>query len=94
MRLRNPEEQLHRDDLARAVKSIPKSVKKTRIEKLREIVAGHQANRVDGLFVDATTASMLVQVHDVLNAENQTKFAALPIRKMATVGWKLVRSSQ
>ena len=86
----SPEEQTYRDDVARAVKATPKP-KGTRMEKIQSIVDGHQASRVEGLFVDAFTASMLVQVHAALNEENRTKFAALPLRKMVAVGWKLVK---
>lgn len=83
-------EQKHRDDLARAAKASPKP-KGTRIEKLRSIVEDHQASRVEGLYVDAFTASMLVQVYDALNEQNRETFVKLPLRKMVAVGWKLVR---
>ena len=83
-------EQQSRDDIARAVKAVPKP-KGTRIEKIRAIVEKHQAARVEGLYVDAFTAQMLVAVHDALNEENRAKFAALPLRKMVAVGWKLVK---
>jgi hypothetical protein len=67
----------------------------TRIEMLRSIVDGKQAQRirVDGrkVYVDLFTASMLVQVYDALNAENREKFIGLPFMKMVGVGWALVK---
>lgn len=85
-----PEEQTHRDDLARAVKATPKP-KGTRMEKIRSVVEGCQAARVEGLFVDSFTAKMLVKVHAALNEENRAKFEALPLAKMVAVGWKLIK---
>ena len=64
--------------------------KATRLERLREIVKEHQAMMVDGQLVDATTANMLVQVCDALNAKNRSKFLGFTVDKMAHVGWKLV----
>lgn len=78
-----------RDDLARVIKASPKP-KGTRIEKLRSVVAQHQAARVEGTFIDALTASMLVQVHDALNESNQKKFLGHPLKQMIVIGWKLV----
>lgn len=85
-------DQRERDDLAHAVKGTAKPSRKIpRIDRLRKIVAEHQATRTEGVFMDATTANMLVRVHDALNEENRAKFLALPIRKMVAVGWKLVK---
>ena len=70
----------------------------TRIELLRAIVAGKQAQRIriDGrkVYVDLITASMLVQIHDALSEENRAKFIALPFLKMVDVGWRLVKSQR
>lgn len=70
----------------------------TRIELLRAIVAGKQAQRIriDGrkVYVDLITASMLVQIYDALNEVNRAKFIALPFLKMVDVGWKLVKSQR
>lgn len=64
----------------------------TRIELLRGIVAGKQAQkiRIDGhkVYVDLFTASMLVQVYDALNETHQAKFIALPWLRMVDIGWK------
>ena len=62
-----------------------------RIDAIRRIVTEHQYAKVDGVTVDATTASAIVAVFDALNTENRARFADLPIRKMAAVAWKLVQ---
>jgi hypothetical protein len=84
------QEQVHRDDLARAVKGTPKP-KGTRIEKLRQVVARHQASRIEGKLVDAFTAQMLVKVHDALKPEDQAKFMGMPFMKMVKVGWGCIK---
>ena len=61
-----------------------------RLEQLRAIVREHQAMTIDGELVDATTASIMVQVADALNDKNRAKFLGFPLRKMVEVGWKLV----
>ena len=86
-----PEEQTHRDELARAVKGTRKPTG-SRIEKLRWIVREHQAARVDGAYVDAFTASAIVKVYDALNAENKAKYEKLPVKRMAQIAWKLVQT--
>lgn len=84
------QEQVHRDDLARAVKGTPKP-QGTRIEKIRYVVEHHQASRIEGKLVDAFTAQMLVKVHDALKPENQAKFMAMPFMKMVEIGWKCLK---
>jgi hypothetical protein len=58
--------------------------------QLRRIVADHQHCEIDGVIVDAFTANMLCKVLDALNETNREKFLAMPIARMADVGWKLV----
>lgn len=66
----------------------------TRIELLRQIVDEHQAQRIriDGrkVYVDAFTASAVVQVYDALNETNRAKFIVLPWPKMVAVTWKAI----
>jgi hypothetical protein len=40
--------------------------------------------------LDSFSASAIIAVYDALNETNRTKFASLPIHKMATVAFKLV----
>jgi hypothetical protein len=88
--MRDDNEQHHRDELARTVKATPKPTG-TRIEKLRAIVKAHQAARVDGCFVDAFTANACVTVFEALSEANRATFVALPMRKMASVAFKLCK---
>ena len=60
-------------------------------QELKKIVDTSSMRKVDGRTIDLTTASMLVQIADKLNAENREKFLNLPIVKMIDVGWKLVK---
>lgn len=61
-----------------------------RIAKFREIVQHHQHAKVDGVGVDAFSASAVTQVYDALTAENKAKYAAFPAAKMVDVAWKLI----
>lgn len=79
-----------RDDLARTVRATPKPEGETTIDKVRNIVKSHTASRVGGLYVDAFTAQMVIQVYDQLKPENQAKFAELPIRKMVARTFKIL----
>ena len=63
----------------------------TNIEKIRKIVSEHTAAKVDGVLVDGFTASAIINVHDQLNPVNRAKFAALPLRKIVAVTWKLIK---
>jgi hypothetical protein len=60
------------------------------IEDARAVVDEHQARKVNGMLLDAFTASMLVQVHDALSETNRRRFAEMPLLRAVTVGWKLV----
>lgn len=62
-----------------------------RIAAIRQIVTEHQYAKVDGVMVDGFSASAIIAVYDALNPANQAKFAALPIAKMASVAFKLVK---
>ena len=62
-----------------------------RIDKLRQIVANHQAGLIDGFWVDVTTANMLVTVHDALRPDLQPKFETVPFMRLVDFGWKHVR---
>ncbi len=62
----------------------------SRIETLRRILADHQFEKIDGFIVDATTASLLVQVYDSLNAANQARFEDLPLMRLVDFAWSQV----
>ena len=83
-------EQTHRDDLARAVKKMPKRPQLSTYEQVKAVYDTKQAARVNGVLVDGMTAAAIVKVHDALNEKNRATFVALPIRKMGITAWKLV----
>lgn len=87
-------EQEQRDDLAAAIKGTPKipRTKMSKLDRLRRIVEEKQAARVDGLLVDLFTASAIVKVHDALNEENRAKFVSVPVRRMASIAFKLIEA--
>lgn len=86
-------EEIHRQDMAGAVKATPKLKRgATVLEACRYVVEHHQATRHRGRLIDAQTANVVVKVHDALNPENQAKFAAMnDVRRMAETAWKLVK---
>jgi hypothetical protein len=61
-----------------------------RIAKFREIVQQHQHAKIDGVGIDAFSASAVVQVYDQLSKPNQEKFASFPAPKMTEMAWKLI----
>ncbi len=63
----------------------------SKLETLRRIVAHHQAMRIGAEgSVDAFTASAILGVYDRLGPENQAKYLAMPVPRMADVAWKLL----
>lgn len=86
-----PGEDVHRQDLASALRATPKLRRgATPIEAARH-VREHGCIRYRGQLLDATTAGMLLAVHAALNDENRAKFEALPLLRAVSVGWKLVK---
>lgn len=59
-------------------------------DALRQIVAQHQAAKVDGKKVDAYSASAIVQVLDALNPEMKENFLGKPVGVMAQIAFKLL----
>jgi len=88
------EDDAGRDDLARAVRSVPKpDPALSTVDKLRQIVRERQANRINGVYVDMTSASITLQVHDALSEANQAKLAAMPVRRMVAVALEVASRS-
>jgi len=62
-----------------------------KIKKLREIIKNHQCDEIEGLIVDASSASVMVQVFDAIKKEeNKIKFMNLSILKMNQIAWSFV----
>ena len=73
------------------------------VENVRNVVEGHTAQTVDyhtgqpcnkrdpnAVFLDATTANMLLTIHDNLSKDRRDKFAAFTLERAIDVGWKLI----
>ena len=59
-------------------------------DALRQIVAQHQAAKVDGKKVDAYSASAIVQVLDAISPEQKENFLTKPVGVMAQIAFKLL----
>jgi hypothetical protein len=60
-----------------------------RIAALRSILTRKQYAKIDGHMVDTFSASAILSVFDALGAENQARYAAMPVGKMASIAFKL-----
>jgi hypothetical protein len=67
------------------------STPEERISAIRAIVTNSQYAKVDGIMVDGFSASAIVQVYDAISDANKAKFSALPVWKMASIAFKLVK---
>lgn len=61
------------------------------IAACRSIVANGQYEKINGHMVDLFTASAIVKVYDALNETDQTKFRALPVARMASIVFQLLK---
>ena len=61
------------------------------IDKIKDILKNKSMKKVSGVMVDMQTANAIVTVHKALGQSNRKKFEKLPIKKMASVAWKLVK---
>lgn len=55
---------------------------------MRRIVSNHQAEKINGVMVDAFTASAFVKVYDAVDARKQEKLLSIPLGKAVEVVWK------
>lgn len=62
---------------------------KDRIEAIKQVVENKQYAKIDGCMADLFTASIVLQVYEALNSENQVKFANFKWPKMADIALKL-----
>lgn len=67
------------------------STPEEKIAAVRAIVDAKQYAKIDGVAIDLFSASAIVAVYDALNEENRAKYAAMPVRKMAIVAFKLIK---
>ena len=62
-----------------------------RIDQLKEIVKNKQHAKVDGVSVDLFTTNAITTVYDALSPENQERYRALPVVKMAKLAFALIK---
>jgi len=58
---------------------------------LRQIVADKERGKVEGTMVDLFTASAIVSVLDAVNETNKEKLLALPVDRMATIAFNMMK---
>ena len=66
-------------------------VKSKTMKTIGSIIGKKQAQKISGVLVDMQTALVIMKVWNALNKSNRSKFEKLPIKKMATVAWKLMK---
>ncbi len=66
-------------------------VRSKTITAIGSIIGKKQAKKIGGVLVDMQTANVIMKVWNALNKSNRSKFEKLPIKKMATVAWKLMK---
>jgi hypothetical protein len=65
------------------------AIETDRMETLRQIVAEHQHQKIEGQIVDVQTAALLVKVWDQLRPDLREKVAAHPLEKFVAIAWKV-----
>jgi len=61
------------------------------IDKIKDIVKNKQNMKIGGVRVDMQTANAIMAVHKALGQSNKKKYEKLPIKKMASVAFKLLK---
>jgi hypothetical protein len=89
-------DQIHRDDLADAIKHTKKTRRtKSVIQACREVVEGKGCIRFRGVLLDAYSASAVMNIYNAVNEDNRAKYEAMDkgdavsLSKMVQVAFKL-----
>lgn len=61
------------------------------IDACRAIMAAQQYAKINGHMVDLFTASAIVKVYDAVNDANKAKLAALPIARIASIAFQVLK---
>ena len=61
------------------------------MQAIREARDG-QTRKIDGVFVDATTAEAIITVYEAATPRTQTKIASLPLTLMTRLAWDILRT--
>ena len=72
-------------------KLIKESVNEANIKDIEKVLKTRSAKKIDGMYMDMTTANAIMTVYKALNTSNRKKFEKLPLKKMVDVTWKLVK---
>ena len=64
--------------------------KVAKIKDIEQVLKKKSAKKIDGMYMDMTTANAIMTVYKALNTSNRKKFEKLPLKKMVDVTWKLV----
>lgn len=57
----------------------------------REIKSSQSFAKINGIMVDLFSANAIIAVHDGINDTQRAKFIALPLAKMASVAFKVLK---
>lgn len=71
----------------------PSKSAEEKIAKIRDILE-NGFNKVDGVAVDAFSASAIIAVYDALNDKNKAKYASYPIPFMADLAFKWINQQE
>lgn len=89
----NLEDDCDRADVAALVRSVKKpNANLSTIQKIEQVVIERQANRINGVYIDLFTASIIKNIYDAVNPENKAKLESMPVRKLALICLKLSNS--
>ena len=69
----------------------PDPVNEAKIKDIEKVLKTRSAKKIDGMYMDMTTANAIMTVWKALNTSNRKKFEKLPLKKMGDVTWKLVK---
>jgi hypothetical protein len=67
------------------------SINEANIKDIEKVLKTRSAKKIDGMYMDMTTANAIMTVWKALNTSNRKKFEKLPLKKMVDVTWKLVK---
>ena len=62
-----------------------------RINAIHQVVTDKQYAKIDGIMVDLFSASTIMAVYNAINETNQAKFRNMPVARMASVAFKVMK---
>lgn len=61
----------------------------TRLEQMEQIVANGQAEKIDGMWVDISSANVYVTIYNALNEQNKARLDKLDLYAAMKIIWDL-----